>query len=90
MMGTAGIRYAPTERYWVEAVGLFARRQDRLSPGDIDDPRIPEGGTPGYAVFNLGGGVRIRNGLEATLWIENLGDVNSTPTARECISPVST
>lgn len=75
MMGTAGIRYAPTDRYWVEALGFFAGRQDRLSPGDIDDPRIPEGGTPEYAVFNLGGGGRIWRELEATLWIENLGDV---------------
>jgi outer membrane receptor protein involved in Fe transport len=75
ILGTLGIRYQPTKRYWAEAWGLFAGRQDRLSPGDIEDERIPEGGTPGYAVFNLGGGVRIWDGLEGTLWVENLGDV---------------
>lgn len=31
----------------------FAAQQDRLSSGDADDPRIPDGGTPGWNVFNL-------------------------------------
>jgi len=31
----------------------FAGTQDRLSSGDMDDPRIPEGGTPAWNVFNL-------------------------------------
>ncbi len=74
MMGTVGVRYQPSARYWAEAWGLFAGRQDRLSPGDISDERIPEGGTPGYAVFNLGGGVRLWDTLDGTFWIENLGD----------------
>jgi len=53
----------------------FAGRQGRLPAGDVDDARIPESGTQGYAVFHLGGGLRLRDGLEGTLWIENLGDV---------------
>jgi outer membrane receptor protein involved in Fe transport len=32
---------------------LFATTQDRLSSGDIDDHRIPDGGTPGWQVLNL-------------------------------------
>jgi len=32
---------------------LFATRQDRLSGGDIDDHRIPEGGTPGWGILNF-------------------------------------
>jgi outer membrane receptor protein involved in Fe transport len=31
----------------------FAGKQDRLSSGDEDDSRIPEGGTPAWNVFNL-------------------------------------
>jgi outer membrane receptor protein involved in Fe transport len=37
----------------------FAAMQDRLSSGDVDDPRIPEGGTPGWHVFNLRAGYRL-------------------------------
>lgn len=35
---------------------LAASRQDRLAQGDIDDNRIPDGGTPGWNIFNLNGG----------------------------------
>ena len=38
---------------------LFASKQDRLSSGDIDDHRIPDGGTPGWQVLNLYGSYRI-------------------------------
>jgi outer membrane receptor protein involved in Fe transport len=31
----------------------FAAKQDRLSSGDIDDSRIPEGGTPAWNIYNL-------------------------------------
>jgi hemoglobin/transferrin/lactoferrin receptor protein len=46
----------------------YASRQDRLSSGDIDDSRIPEGGTPGWNVINLRfsyelAGFRINTGL---------------------------
>ncbi|MCY1721424.1 TonB-dependent receptor [Prolixibacteraceae bacterium Z1-6] len=39
-----------------EAEFLFAAKQDRLSDGDIDDHRIPEGGTPGWNILNLKAG----------------------------------
>ncbi len=35
---------------------LVAAKQDRLAQGDIDDNRIPDGGTPGWNVINLSGG----------------------------------
>jgi hemoglobin/transferrin/lactoferrin receptor protein len=46
----------------------YASRQDRLSSGDLDDSRIPEGGTPGWNVINLRfsyemAGFRINTGL---------------------------
>jgi len=74
MMGSLTVHYQPGDRYWVEAHGLFAGRQDRLSEADKKDRRIPEGGTPGYAVFGLSGGCRIVSGLDATLVVENLGN----------------
>jgi len=74
MQGTVGIRYQPTDRYWVEGWALLAARQDRLSPEDLKDKRIPEGGTPGYEVFNLAGGLALREGLDLTLVLENLGN----------------
>lgn len=39
-----------------EAEFLFAAKQDRLSSGDIDDHRIPDGGTPGWNILNLKAG----------------------------------
>ena len=35
---------------------LAAARQDRLAQGDMDDNRIPEGGTPGWNIFNINTG----------------------------------
>lgn len=53
--GSVRVRYTHSPRLWAELDTLFASEQDELSPGDLSDPRIPEGGTPGYAVFNLKG-----------------------------------
>ena len=38
---------------WLNIEWLAANKQDRLAQGDKDDKRIPEGGTPGWNVFNL-------------------------------------
>jgi outer membrane cobalamin receptor len=40
----------------VSLESLFADKQDRLAAGDKDDNRIPEGGTPGWVVFNIHAG----------------------------------
>jgi len=45
---------------------LFAAEQDRLSSGDIDDHRIPDGGTPGWQILNLYGSYRINSLLLST------------------------
>lgn len=34
---------------------LAAAKQSRLAQGDMDDNRIPEGGTPGWNIFNING-----------------------------------
>jgi len=42
------------EKSWLMKIEyLAARKQDRLAQGDIDDNRIPEGGTPGWNIFNF-------------------------------------
>jgi len=71
--GTARLRYGHP-RYWVEFQGLFADRQTRLSGGDIDDPRIPDGGTPGYLVANLQGSWRFSQNQDLLITFENLFD----------------
>jgi len=74
LLGSVTVHFQPGPRYWVEAYGIFAGKQDRLSEGDKKDRRIPEGGTPAYAVFGISGGCRIVKGLDATLVLENLGN----------------
>ena len=60
----------------VEAVVQWARRQDRLSPDDRRDSRIPEGGTKGYAVVSLRGECAVRGGVVVRAMLENIGDVD--------------
>ncbi len=52
----------------------WARLQDRLAPQDVADSRIPIGGTPGYAVFDLRAGYRFEPYLLFAMVFENLGD----------------
>jgi len=41
------------ESWLVNVEWLAAAKQGRLAQGDKDDNRIPEGGTPGWSVFNI-------------------------------------
>lgn len=52
----------------------WALPQRRLSPLDVADSRIPPGGTPGHAIFDARIGMDLRDGLRATLVLENLFD----------------
>lgn len=47
----------------VRLAGVFraAGDQDRLAPGDVDDYRIPDGGTPGWSVLDLSAGLDRRH-----------------------------
>jgi hemoglobin/transferrin/lactoferrin receptor protein len=71
-----GARWQHTSgRLWFEAVTRMADNQDRLSPGDErDTQRIPPGGTPGYGVLTLRGGVRVTKDLKLNAAIENVFD----------------
>ncbi|MCB1044568.1 MAG: TonB-dependent receptor [Acidobacteria bacterium] len=52
----------------------WADRQDRLSPNDRSDSRIPDGGTPGYGVVHLRYGRAVTPRIHVKAAIENLFD----------------
>jgi hemoglobin/transferrin/lactoferrin receptor protein len=76
LSGLLGMRWeSDDKRFWAEAVAQFARRQDRLSPGDISDTqRIPPGGTPGYDVYTLRGGWQVTPEWKLTAAVENISN----------------
>lgn len=74
--GTLGLRWTgqANRRPWAELVYQHASAQRRLNPGDASDSRIGPGGTDGFDVVHLRGGLRITGRLRATLAVENLFD----------------
>jgi len=50
---------------------LVASKQERLAQGDMDDNRIPEGGTPGWSIFNINGSYNWRY-LTVDLSVKNI------------------
>lgn len=59
---------------WVGGALRWAAPQTRLAIADASDPRIPRGGTPGYATVELRAGWSYRDWLALGLVAENLGD----------------
>ena len=54
---------------------LDAGAQRRLSPDDErDTERIPPGGTPGYAIFSVRGGIKILPSSRILVALENITD----------------
>jgi len=76
LTGQARLRWQPAgEPFWVEGVADAAAKADRLSTRDTQDTqRIPLGGTPGYVVGSLRGGLTVLDSLQLTLALENLTD----------------
>lgn len=75
--GLLGLRWAPAghpRRAWAELVLQSAAAQRRLNREDVTDDRIGPGGTDGFNVFHLRGGLRLGERFRATLALENLGD----------------
>jgi hemoglobin/transferrin/lactoferrin receptor protein len=74
--GSLSLRWEhPSGRYWAEGVMRAAGPQRRLSPEDErDTQRIPPGGTPGYAVFSLRGGIEISRFARVLVSLENITD----------------
>lgn len=72
--GTAELGWRSRVGAYAAAGVRWARLQDRLAPQDVADSRIPIGGTPGYAVFDLRAGYRYDPYVSFALVFENLGD----------------
>lgn len=73
--GHAGIRWSASNDFWMEASCDAADKADELSTADKNDTsRIPPGGTPGYAVYNLRAGWKPTDRLTLAMAIENIGD----------------
>lgn len=72
--GSFSLGYQVTPTLNLESVLVWAYGQDRLSGGDIDDARIPDGGTPGYGVFHLRGRWQPRPAHTINFIAENLAD----------------
>ena len=53
----------------------YAGKQDRLSPDDLIDTRIPEGGTPSYLAGHIKTSWQVSPRVAFSAAIENLGDV---------------
>jgi iron complex outermembrane receptor protein/hemoglobin/transferrin/lactoferrin receptor protein len=71
--GTVEARWRTPRAYG--AIGLrWAGEQTRLAASDRGDPRIPAGGTRGYAVVDLRGGLQITQDVRIAAVIENLSD----------------
>lgn len=74
LYGKLGARWQIREALGVEAYGLYAARQDRLSARDLVDPRVNPQGTAGWATLNARVSWRASERFNLSLRAENLGD----------------
>jgi hemoglobin/transferrin/lactoferrin receptor protein len=73
--GRIGLKWNIPGGFWIEGSCRFADKADRLSTRDAEDTqRIPPGGTPGYAVYDIRAGWKQGNHLALSAAIENLTD----------------
>ncbi len=72
--GRLAVRWHP-KAFWLEAGAAVAAKADKLSTRDkADTSRIPPGGTPGYEVFELRAGWRVKDNLSISAAVENITD----------------
>jgi outer membrane receptor protein involved in Fe transport len=74
--GLVSVRYRPGPALWVEPFIRFAARQDRLSEGNLSDPRINPDGTPGWATLNVRLGWDPHPNFGLRFALENITDAN--------------
>ncbi len=75
LMGLARVRYSLSSDTWLELFTRAAADQTRLSARDVEDSRIPTGGTPGWITWNLRGRLS-RDAWAVTVTLENLTDAS--------------
>ena len=64
-------------RPWFEAWAWFVDSQRDLSLANANDTsRIPPGGSPGYILLGVAGGLEVWENAELSLALENLTDEN--------------
>ncbi len=63
-------------KWKIEAFTRFAFAQKRLSPDDLDDPRIPNRGTPGWQTLNVRCQYNLTTRITIGLALENIFDLN--------------
>ena len=72
--GTMEFRWRPPTGPYAGAGLRWALEQSRLAPSDLSDARIPEGGTPGFAVVDLLAGYRFKRQVIVNVVFENVAD----------------
>jgi hemoglobin/transferrin/lactoferrin receptor protein len=76
LSGEIGLRHESRDgRWWAEILARGATEADRLTTRDqADTQRIPPGGTPGYCIGILRGGVEVVPGFNVIAALENFTD----------------
>jgi len=72
--GRLGARWRFAPDWNVEGWTLYAARQDRLSPRDVEDPRVNPAGTAGWNTWNVRVGWDFAPQATLALALENLAD----------------
>lgn len=75
LSGGASLKWKRGDTYITPSI-RWALRQDRLSSDDLDDPRIPPGGTPSWYAVHLRAGRPLGGGTHLRLALENVLDRN--------------
>jgi outer membrane receptor protein involved in Fe transport len=73
--GFLGVRY-DGKKQWLEINTRFAAEQDRLAAEDLEDTRIPEGGTPGWWTLNFRSGYSVSGEVSLRFALMNVFDTN--------------
>jgi iron complex outermembrane receptor protein/hemoglobin/transferrin/lactoferrin receptor protein len=74
LQGTVEARFSVSREAYVGAAFRWATAQTRLAYQDTLDPRIPAGGTQGFALLDLRVGYRVSRWLRINAVLENLFD----------------
>jgi hypothetical protein len=75
MQATLGARYAATKALALEVYANGRKRQQRLNdPTNLDDNRIPNGGTPGFLTYHVHGTYHLDRHHHVRLNLDNVTD----------------